>query len=84
MTDELIHELPDGVADRTVNQNGVIEYRDAEGRFHRPDGPALIHPDKATYWLVTGKNPSEMPTGWFGYQAWLWHGRVTAPTDNQS
>lgn len=67
--------FPEGVASRTVNEYGVIQYRDAENRLHNPDGPAFIHPDKATYWLVTGRDPSEKKDQWFGYCSWWLHGK---------
>lgn len=68
--------LPKGVTSRTVDGNGVIEYRDAQGKRHNPDGPAIINPDRATYWLVTGQDPNEMPDWWFNQQVWYRHGQI--------
>lgn len=76
MTAESTDDLPDGVASRKVNKLGVIEYRDAEGQFHCPDGPALICPDRATYWLVTGEDPYGMPDWWFTTREWWRHGKL--------
>lgn len=79
MTSESPHQprdvLPEGVASRTVDENGVIHYRDANVKHHNPDGPALICPDRATYWLITCRDPNFKPAWWFGYQVWLRHGR---------
>lgn len=69
-------ELPKGVMSRTVNGRGVIEYWDAKGEHHNPDGPAIIHPDKATYWLVTGRDPKEQGCEWFNYEMWCQHGNI--------
>lgn len=69
-------ELPDGVVSRTVNKTGVIHFLDAEGRLHNPDGPAVIYPDKATFWLVTGQEPRRNWDGWFETKEWCNHGQL--------
>lgn len=76
MTKATSDDLPDGVAKRTVNKEGVILYWDAEGEVHNPAGPARICPDKATYWLVTGRDPNTKPDRWFGAKTWLYHGEI--------
>lgn len=74
MTTESTDDLPAGVASRTVDSNGTIKYWDGKGMLHNPDGPSVIRADKATYWLVTGRDPDEMPDGWFGSRLWHRHG----------
>lgn len=76
MTTSLSDELPEGVASRTINSYGVVDYWDTEGKLHNPDGPATIHPDKPTYRLVTGRDPSEIGDGWFHQQRWFFHGML--------
>lgn len=70
-------DLPEGVASRIITWEGVIEYRDAQGRRHNPVGPAVVHPDRGTFWLITGRDPDEVRADWwFGYWAWWWHGHL--------
>jgi len=41
---------------KTVRENGRIEWRDKEGKFHREDGPALDVPHEgARAWYIHGK-----------------------------
>lgn len=68
--------LPDGVVSRTVYSDGVITFWDAQGRRHNPDGPAIINPDKFTFWLMTGLDPRVKVEGFFGYRHWYIHGRA--------
>lgn len=76
MRDKPTDDLPDGVVSRTVNRFGVIRYWDSENRLHNPAGPAFIRPDKATYWLVTGIDPSGISDWWFHQRKWYDHGRL--------
>lgn len=76
MTAPPTDDLPEGVVNREVSSEGVVEYLDTENLWHNPDGPATIHPDKATYWLVTGQDPDEMPDWWFGARHWYFHGKL--------
>ena len=45
MTEPTITTLPDG----------TIEYRNAEGKRHRADGPAVTRPDGHQEWWLNGK-----------------------------
>lgn len=66
---------PDGVESRTVDSNGTLFYWDADERLHNPTGPAVIRADRATYWLVTGRDPGEKSKEWFGVRSWYLHGQ---------
>lgn len=82
MTTELTDILPEGVYSRTVDQDGITHYRDFDGQHHNPDGPAIITPDKATFWFLTGRDPNERPDSWFGNRGWQIHGtahRIDGP-----
>lgn len=76
MTTAPIDDLPEGVASRYVGTDGVIHYRNAEHLVHNLDGPAIIHPNRATYWLVSGRDPCDMPNWWFGQRRWCRHGKL--------
>lgn len=77
MTPESNLNLPDGVAAQTVDGYGFIRFWDAQGRLHNPVGPAVRGPDKATFWLVTGRDPAMLPDWWFNQRAWFLHGQRT-------
>jgi len=38
----------------TIGVDGIIEWRDGEGRLHRDDGPAAIYPDGRRLWFLEG------------------------------
>ncbi len=44
----------DPVAERVVKGDGVIEWRDDDGRLHRQGGPAAIYPDGRRIWFENG------------------------------
>lgn len=35
--------------------SGTIEYFDQDGKFHREDGPAIIHSDGSERWFLHGE-----------------------------
>jgi hypothetical protein len=43
----------------TVGPDGVAEWRDEEGRLHRDDGPARVHPDGRRIWFDEGVKVGE-------------------------
>jgi hypothetical protein len=45
----------DPVAERVVKGDGVIEWRDADGRLHRRGGPARVYPSGREEWFRHGK-----------------------------
>lgn len=65
---------PDEAPRRTVNEYGVIEYWDGQGRRHNPDGPSVIYPDRETYEQITGRDPTQVPESWFSNKYWRMHG----------
>lgn len=68
--------LPEGVSLRTVDSEGVIRFWDGQGMLHNPVGPAVIWPDKSTFWLVTGRDPDGVGEGWFNQRRWIRHGML--------
>jgi hypothetical protein len=47
----------DGMRNRgeaVTTGDGIVEFRDTEGRPHRDDGPAAIYPDGRRIWFVDG------------------------------
>ena len=38
----------------SAEDNGPLEFFDAQKRYHRDDGPAVIFPDGDTYWFING------------------------------
>jgi hypothetical protein len=46
-------------ADGTIGLDETIEWRDAEGRLDRADGPAATYPDGRRIWFVEGEKVRE-------------------------
>jgi hypothetical protein len=40
---------------KEVNQYGTIRWKNAEGKYHREDGPAVIYPNGSEWWYTNGK-----------------------------
>jgi len=38
-----------------TNEHGTTTYCNADGDFHNPDGPAVVHPDGSKYYYINGK-----------------------------
>jgi hypothetical protein len=51
---ELEFELGNIASEQHVMEDGTIIYRSPDGRRHREDGPAVIHPDGQMEWFING------------------------------
>ena len=40
---------------RTVDENGLIEYKNEKGLYHRIDGPAIERPNGTKEWILNNK-----------------------------
>ena len=66
-------KYPDNFVDVGMDNYGTIYYKDANGKYHNPYGPAVIHSNGTTYYYIHGKlhrtdGPAAIwPDGYKGY-----------------
>ena len=48
-------KYPDNFVDVTMDKDGTIYHKDANGELHNPYGPAVIHSNGTKYYYIHGK-----------------------------
>ena len=72
-------KYPDNFVDVGLDDYGNIYHKDANGRYHNPYGPAVIHSDGTKYYYIHGKlhrtdGPAVMYSS--GTKAYWIHGKL--------
>lgn len=54
---------------------GRIQYREKDGKLHKPNGPSSIYNDHTYYWYLNGKSHRYYgPCNWL--RQWFIHGKA--------
>lgn len=78
--EQLIHEEKDSTSNITEYRNTEpITMYSLNGKPHRKNGPAIIHPNGRTEWYINGllhREDGPAIEGPNGYKAWFKHGQL--------